>query len=420
VQLEIAAFDAPLLVYYHAEDDNRWHLAYFFRAVPAAPKEFLDEARDRRSVGHGLGSSPRERYPKLDYIVDAHDGTILNYYSATPMATMPSKCEGPDEDGAQRKFFAVKVPATQEYELEDPVRSLKTFDLGGQVLDNTTPVPATPVRHNQHVWAAQHAAAISAHANAARVHHFYSSVLYRDSVDDKGMELLSIINCTTNDPNDPPPEWHNAVWWRNAMWYGQAYDAASLRSFSRYLDVIAHELTHGVTERTAGLIYKGQSGALNESFSDILGVIIANWGEIGGAEPASVANWVWEIGAGLGGNGLPLRDLSDPKRTNDPDQMNDYLNTSKDNGGVHTNSNIHNKAAYNVLTSKTETGDFLFTPREAATLYYLTLRRLSSTATFHDALENLVTVTETYYPDAAERDVRVTAVRDAYQRVGIV
>ena len=419
-KLDIDSLAAPQLIYYYAASDNRWHLAYFFRSVPAAPEEFLAEAKDRRSFGHGRGSSPRERYPRLDYIVDAHDGTVLNYYSATPMATAPTQCRGTDENGALRRFMAVKVPDAGAYELQDPIRSLKTFDLGGKFLDDDTPVPAQPVRNGKAVWNGQFAGAVSAHVNAARVYHFYSSVLYRDSVDDHGMELLSIVNCAIDDPDDPAPEWHNAVWWRNAMWYGQAYDGAkTLRSWSRYLDVIAHELTHGVTERTADLIYQDESGALNESFSDIFGIIIANWADIGGAEPVSVKDWVWELGSGLGAKGLPLRDLSDPKRTGDPDHMKDYLQTSKDNGGVHTNSNIHNKAAHNVLTSRTKDGDFLFTPREAATLYYLTLQRLSSSATFLEARDNLITVTETYYPDAAERDVRTAAIRDAYERVGI-
>src|SRR6185436_15390547 len=364
------------------------------------------------------GSSPRLDYPELDYLVDAHDGTILNYYSATPMV-MPVRCSGNDENGVNRQFFAVQVAGTADYELHDPMRSIRTFDLSGGVLDKKTPVPASAIRHNNYQWT-QHGGAVSAHANAAHVIHFFKSVLYRDGIDDKGMELLSVINCTRNDPKDPPPQWHNAAWWRDVMWYGQMYDAQTqLRSHARYLDVIAHELMHGVTKRTAGLIYQGQSGALNESFSDIFGVLIANWSGVGGAASVSFAGWVWVIGPGLGKNGLPMRDVSDPKRTGDPDHMNDFLVTTKDNGGIHTNSNIHNKAAYNVMTSLDAAGAFLFTPTEVATLYYLALSRLASAATFHDARENLITVAETYFPNPVDRDPRVAAIRGAYDRVGI-
>ena len=418
-QLDIAALDAPQLVYYNPEGEQTWHLAYYFRSVPAAPKDFVESATDHASSSHGFGSSPRSDYPELDYLVDAHDGKILNYYSATPMV-MPVRCSGTDENGANRQFYAVQVTGTPAYELHDPMRLIRTFDLGGAVLDKNTAVPANAIRHDTYRWT-QHGGAVSAHANAAHVIHFLKSVLYRDGIDDKGMELLSVINCTRSDPKDPPPQWHNAAWWRDVMWYGQTYDAQNqLRSYARHLDVIAHELMHGVTKRTAGLIYQGQSGALNESFSDIFGVLIGNWSGVGGAAPASFAGWVWELAPGLGKNGLPLRDLSNPKRTGDPDHMNDYLVTLKDNGGVHTNSNIHNKAAYNVMTSVDAAGAFLFTPSDAAMHYYLTLSRLGSAAKFHDARETLITVVESFYPNPVDRDPRVAAVRSAYDRVGIL
>src|SRR4029077_20674676 len=120
------------------------------------------------------------------------------------------------------------------------------------------------------------------------------------------------------------------------MWYGQdAGPDGKLRSFSRFLDVIAHELTHGVTEHTSNLIYKDQSGALNESFSDILGIIIANWDPTN--PDRDVSTWTWQLGVGLGDKGGPLRDLSNPKATGDPDHMKDFLKTRQDSGGVHTN-----------------------------------------------------------------------------------
>jgi Zn-dependent metalloprotease len=418
--LDLAALEKPSLGFYYAPD-QRWHLVYCFTSVPAAPKAFLEEARDHISQGHGPGSSPREEYPELDYLVDAHDGSILNYYSSTPMV-MPAYCEGIDENGANRGFYAVRVEGSTDYELQDPIRSIWTYNLKGDLLTQATTVPMIPIRNDHFRWE-KHRAAVSAHANASRIYHFLTSVLYRNGIDDKRMPLRSIINCVRNDPKDPPPQWHNAVWWKDAMWYGQNFDgdpaAAPLRSYSRYLDIIAHEVMHGVTKRTAGLIYQGETGALNESFSDIFGVIIANWADVGAPEPVDFDGWTWEIGTGWGKGGLPLRDLSNPKRTKDPDHTKDFLKTTKDNGGVHTNSNIHNKAAHNLLTSKTAEGTFLFTPRDAATVYYLTLCRLSNMATFIDARNTLITVTESYYSDPAQREVRVAAVCDAYDRVGI-
>ena len=152
------------------------------------------------------------------------------------------------------------------------------------------------------------------------------------------------------------------------MWYGQVRDNGKFRSFSRYLDVIAHELTHGVTETTANLVYRGQSGALNESFSDIFGLIAPSaTGTRPGSTPASQAGTGRSV-PGWGDHGLPLRDMRDPKRTGDPDHMNKYQKLPEDEehdagGGVHTNSNIHNKAAYNVLTIGDDLGNRMFEPR---------------------------------------------------------
>jgi bacillolysin/neutral peptidase B len=262
-------------------------------------------------------------------------------------------------------------------------------------------------------------AAVSAHVNATRVYNFYKGVLIRDGIDDKGMDLVSVVNCTYS-LHEPPPQWHNAVWYDNRMWYGQFEDDnGNLHSYSRYLDIIAHELTHGVTEFTADLVYRNQSGALNESFSDIFGIIINNWYRIG--PDSEVDQWNWEIGPDLGSEGLPLRDMSDPTRTGDPDHMDNYLNTFSDNGGVHTNSNIHNKAAHNVLMARDQNGERVFTTREVAVLYYLALCRLNSLAAFSDALEALVDVAKVYFAgDEEERDAKITAIKDAYQRVGII
>jgi bacillolysin/neutral peptidase B len=204
------------------------------------------------------------------------------------------------------------------------------------------------------------------------------------------------------------------------MWYGQMPGTgADLVSFSQYLDVIAHELSHGLTQYTADLVYRDQSGALNESFSDIFGIIIKNW-DATDPDGGDTSTWDWKLGNGIAPGGGALRDLSDPASTGDPAHMDDYVVTVLDSGGVHTNSNIHNKAAYNVLTATDESGATVFTPREVAYLYYLGLTRLGRTDGFDDALQALVDVAMTYYRgDPQERDRKVAALRDAYAKVGI-
>ena len=100
--------------------------------------------------------------------------------------------------------------------------------------------------------------------------------------------------------------------------------------------------------------------------------------------------------------------------------MDDYVVTPMDSGGVHINSSIHNKAAFNVLTARDSAGNHVFTPREVAVLYYVCLVRLNSLAGFSDTLEELVDVATVYYGDDEERKKKVKHIRDAYRRVGIV
>jgi bacillolysin len=405
----ITSWQPPELTFFFDQGGGDWHLVYHFKKVPAAPVELTEGSR-----GHGLGASPRSRKPLVDYFVDAHDGTVVYYFSSTPLLDIPAEMSGTDEGDNQVKVWGLRVE--NNYELRDPLRDISTYDLKLADIDGAT--LSEPVKSPAAALGPESRAVISAHVNATKVFNFFKGVLYRDGVDDKGMQLVNVVNCTY-PADEAPPTWRNAVWYDNRMWYGQAAEPGGrLVSFARFLDVIAHELTHGVTEYTAGLVYKDQSGALNESFSDIFGIIVKNWNWIS-EDGGEVATWDWEIGSGLGPDDLPLRDFKDPSRTGDPAHMNDYLNTSADSGGVHTNSNIHNKAAYNVLTA-TEGGNLVFAPREISYLYYLTLTRLSPMATFGETLDTLISVAQTYYGgDPPTMDKKVAAIRAAYQAVGI-
>ncbi|MEO6027709.1 MAG: M4 family metallopeptidase [Candidatus Binatia bacterium] len=403
--------NAPTLTYYQDEATSAWHLAWFYRKVPAVPPDLATPVAGRKS--HGLGRSPRDFAPRADYLVDAHDGAVLFYYSSTPTLV---QCFGVDELNVSQKFFGEKTTANS-FELHDTLRALKTFDLGFSDIGNPQ-LPQHPVTDASGNWHATNTAAVSAHVNAMRVSDFYRSVLQRDSIDDKGMEIVSVVNCIYQS-DEPGPEWHNAAWYDNRMWYGQIQNGNSrFTSFSRYLDVIAHELTHGVTEPTADLVYQNESGALNESFSDIFGIMVANFAT---KPQQSVKQWDWELGSGLGGGGLPLRDLKDPTRTGDPDHWSKFVHTSADSGGVHTNSNIHNKAAFNVLTAEDPQG-LVFTPEDVAILYYLTLQRLGKLAKFVDVRRTLIDVAHIYYAalSTGDRQRKVDAIGSAYTRVGIV
>jgi Zn-dependent metalloprotease len=174
------------------------------------------------------------------------------------------------------------------------------------------------------------------------------------------------------------------------------------------LDVFAHEYTHAITNDSAGLIYEGQSGALNESYSDIFGTLVEG------------DNY-------LLGEGLPigtLRSMAAPAAFGQPDHLDDYLHvhTSIDHGGVHTNSGIPNKAAHLLMEGGTHGGVFVraIGRGKSGLLHYRVLtERLMATAGFLDARD-----ASTEEAEALAREGRFTwqdacAVRDAFAAVGI-
>jgi Zn-dependent metalloprotease len=215
----------------------------------------------------------------------------------------------------------------------------------------------------------------------------YYETYERNSIDNKGMRLDSTVHYQKG--------YDNAFWNGRQMVYGDGDEdlPESERLFNRFtiaIDIIAHELTHGVTQFEAGLAYFGQSGALNESFSDVFGSLVKqrNLNQIAGD-----ADWI--IGGGLFSpnvNGQGIRSMKapgtayeDPILGKDPQpaHMKDYQNVDYDNGGVHINSGIPNHAFY---IAAVELGGFAWV--KAGRIWYITLRdKLRSTATFQEAAE---------------------------------
>jgi Zn-dependent metalloprotease len=184
---------------------------------------------------------------------------------------------------------------------------------------------------------------------AGATYDFYAKAFLRNSIDDKGMPLISTIHYGA--------KFDNAMWDGTQMIYGDG-DGKLFNRFTIALDVIAHELTHGVTQNTAKLAYAGQSGALNEHLSDAFGIMAKQYalGQI-----ASQSDWL--IGAGLLGpnvRGKAIRSMKapgtaydDPSLGRDPQpaHMRGYVTSPDDNGGVHINSGIPNHAFYLAATA---------------------------------------------------------------------
>jgi len=215
-------------------------------------------------------------------------------------------------------------------------------------------------------------------------YNLYKDIYGRNSIDDKGMPLISSVHYQKN--------YDNAFWNGKQMVYGDGDEKlpAAQRLFNRFtvsLDVVGHELTHGVTQYEASLVYWDQPGALNESFSDVFGSLVKQYRL---HQTAAQADWL--IGQGLlspNVKGVALRSMkapgtaySDPVlgKDNQPALMRDYVTTSQDNGGVHTNSGIPNHAFY---VTSIEMGGHAW--EKAGLIWYLTLRdKLTDRATFLD------------------------------------
>ena len=183
-----------------------------------------------------------------------------------------------------------------------------------------------------------------AYDGAGSTWQLYQSIFQRNSVDNKGMKLVSSVHYARR--------YNNAFWNGSQMVYGDG-DGQIFKPFTGVVDVIGHELTHGVSHYTANLDYQDQSGALNESVSDCFGSMVKQF-----ALNQTVDQADWLIGAGLFTSkihGVALRSMKAPGTAYDdpligkdpqPDHMSKYVNTQDDNGGVHINSGIPNRAFY--------------------------------------------------------------------------
>ena len=240
-----------------------------------------------------------------------------------------------------------------------------------------------------------------AHDNAGMVYQFYFNQYGRDSYDDGGATIVSTVHYDNN--------YNNAFWspLRQQMVYGDG-DGSTFGPFSEALDVVAHELTHAVTERESDLVYQYQSGALNESLSDIFAALVD-------ADD-------WMIGEDIYTPGIPgdaLRYMDNPPMGNQPDHMDDYLNTSSDNGGVHTNSGIPNKAAFLMADGGTHHGITVTAMgREAMgrVFYAANLYYLQSNDGFIEARQATIDAVRSEFPGDVQKENTVQA---AWNAVGV-
>ncbi len=224
--------------------------------------------------------------------------------------------------------------------------------LPGRLVRSNGAPPAGDSAGDSAVDTAVDTAVDEAYDGADRTYAFYRDVLGRDSVDGAGLPLVSSVHYLT--------DFDNAFWNGSQMVYGDGSgEVFVVGGLTRDIDVIAHELTHGVTQYTAALTYHGQSGALNESMSDVFGSLVKQY-TLG--QTAAEADWL--IGAGVLGSalhGTALRSMAAPGTAYDgdpqPADMGHYVelpdddDPRHDHGGVHLNSGIPNHAFFLAATA---------------------------------------------------------------------
>lgn len=234
-------------------------------------------------------------------------------------------------------------------------------------------------------------AAVDAHYYASEVYDYYYDKFGRNSYDNNGADIVSSVHFGSN--------YNNAAWVGNQMIYGDG-DGSTFTYLSGADDIVAHELTHAVTDTTAQLVYEYQPGALNESFSDVFGYFVDNEDWLMGEDVYT---------PGISGDGL--RSLSNPTEYNQPAHMNDYQdlpNTEEgDWGGVHINSGIPNKAAYHTINSIGQS--------RSEQIYYRALTvYLTPNSDFADAKMALVQSAQDLYGSST-----ANSVSSAWDSVGV-
>ncbi|PFW96875.1 bacillolysin [Bacillus pseudomycoides] len=359
------------------------------------------------------------------YFIEAESGKVLNKYNTIDHVNGENQAPLKQENAKQEGKAVVKpVTGTNKvgtgkgvlgdtksinttlsgstYYLQDNTRGATIFTYDAK---NRSTLPGTLWIDTDNVFnASRDAAAVDAHYYAGVTYDYYKNTFNRNSVNDAGAPLKSTVHYGSN--------YNNAFWDGSQMVYGDG-DGYTFTSLSGGLDVIGHELTHAVTENSSNLIYQNESGALNEAISDVFGTLVEYYDN---------RNPDWEIGEDIytpGKSGDALRSMSDPAKYDDPDHYSKRYTGSSDNGGVHTNSGIINKAAYLLANGGTHYGvtvNGIGKDKVGAIYYRANTQYFTESTTFSQARAGLVqAAADLYGANSAE----VTAVKQSYDAVGV-
>ncbi|MGL1887266.1 MAG: M4 family metallopeptidase, partial [Reichenbachiella sp.] len=268
--------------------------------------------------------------------VDAKSGEVINFYNKIHTIT------GSGQSLYDGDVTLETFEDSGNYFLVDEIRGsgINTFDLqNGTDYGSATVFSESDNYFNE----TNSLAGVSAHFGAAATYDYFSQAFGRDSYDDNGAAINSYVHYSSG--------YFNAFWDGYRMTYGDG-DGVSATALV-CLDIVGHEIGHAVTEHSAGLVYSYESGALNESFSDIFGQSIeftnfpetASW---------NLADQIYTDGESM------IRSMSDPNSQGQPDTYlgDQWYSGGGDNGGVHYNSGVQNFWYYLLVEGVSGTNDF--------------------------------------------------------------
>jgi bacillolysin len=285
---------------------------------------------------------PHQRY---NIYINAENGKVM--FKENRICTFAANGSGNTRYSGLRSFTTDSI-APGSYRLRDVTRGggVETYDMNNGT-NYGAAVDFTDADNFWNTTTNQDDAALDAHWGTQMTYDYYFQTHGRNSYNNAGAVLRSYVHYSSN--------YNNAFWNGSQMTYGDG-NGATFSPLTE-LDVVAHELTHGVTNFSSNLVYSYQSGALNESFSDIFGITVDFF-----ARPGT-ANWL--LGDQCYTPGTPgdaLRSMSNPNSAGDPDT---YLGTNwytgaADNGGVHQNSGVQNYWYYLLCVGGSGTNDVGF------------------------------------------------------------
>lgn len=271
---------------------------------------------------------------RADVFVDAHSGEVVFENKRIHHADVPAS--GGSLYNGTVNFTADNASGPYRLRQTADGNGIQTYDMNnGTNYNNASDITSGSTSFN-------HATGVQAHWGAEQTHKYFMSQLGRNSYDGNGAVIRSYVSYSSN--------YNNAFWDGSRMTYGDG-DGVNYGPLVA-LDIVGHEIAHGVTEYSANLVYSYESGALNESFSDIFGESIEKYS-------TGTNDWLMGDEIGSGGSGGALRSMSNPNAFGDPDTYHgtNWYFGSGDNGGVHYNSGVQNFWFYLLTTGGSGTND---------------------------------------------------------------